>query len=118
MEELHPPKGDRECDHGEVPELVDPGCEGSLISRGNRLASTPELFLSHAQDSQQRTNMTVFQSSDAGEHWTAIHNVRHGPSAYSSLVSLSQSYVGLLWEAWDSGESDYNSIYFVALPAQ
>lgn len=24
MEELHPPKGDRECDHGEVPELVDP----------------------------------------------------------------------------------------------
>jgi sialidase-1 len=95
--------------------MVDPGCEGSIVSAGGN-DTTNELFLSHAQNPSDRVNMTVFRSQDSGEHWSVLHNVWQGPSAYSSLVVLSEEAIGLLWEAWKSSEGGYSSIYYVQLP--
>ena len=43
--------------------------------------------------------MTIFTSKTAGKSWEVWQNIDPGPSAYSALVALSESSVGLVYES-------------------
>ena len=77
--------------------LIEPVCQASLLRHGNAL-----LFSNPA--STQREMMTIRASYDEGESWSAEKLIYAGSSAYSSLVSLPNGKVGLLYERNDYGE--------------
>ena len=77
--------------------LIEPVCQASLLRHGNLL-----LFSNPA--STQREMMTIRTSTDDGASWTTEHLVYAGSSAYSSLVSLHDDQIGLLYERNDYGE--------------
>jgi sialidase-1 len=72
--------------------LIEPVCEGSLISGGGKRL----LFSNPA--STARRNMTVRESEDGGRTWTKSKVIHEGPAAYSSLVILKDKTIGLLYE--------------------
>lgn len=80
-------------------------CEGSTVNlpRGGLVFSTPF-------STQGRENMTVFKSEDSGLSWQLVRQVDPGASAYSSLVALNSTHVGLVYEA-----GGYASLRFVVV---
>ena len=82
------------------PELIDPGCNGSII----RLSSTAEghnknrLLFSNAKMKKGRQNMTVRVSYDEGISWTEGKCIYPGSSAYSSMSVLENGQIGLIFE--------------------
>ena len=96
------------------PSLRDPECEGSLVA-----APSGQLYLSNADSSESRANVTVHVSRDGAASWQALHTPWSGPSAYSSLAVLRAGThdrsVGLLWEAWPHGAPSYSAIHFTTL---
>jgi len=81
--------------------FIDPVCQGSILSGSVNGAHT--LFFSNAA-STARENMTLKMSADDGASWTKTFQVHAGPSGYSDIVLLSDTQIGVLWEA---GISDY-----------
>ena len=72
------------------------GCEGSTLYH----SSTRHLFYSGlAVNGTVRTNLTLYASEDEGENWSFIKTIYPGPSAYSSLATLNDQSVGILFEA-------------------
>lgn len=55
------------------------------------------MALSSAFNASSRTNMTIHVSHD-GLHWCVAATVYEGPSAYSAMVALNSTAVGLLYE--------------------
>ena len=82
------------------PELIDPGCNGSII----RYTSTIDgyqlsrLLFSNAKMKKGRENMTVRISYDEGLTWTEGKTIYPGGSAYSSLTVLENGDIGLFFE--------------------
>ena len=82
------------------PELIDPGCNGSII----RYTSVKEgsdknrLLFSNAKQKKGRTNLTVRISYDEGESWSEGKCIYPGGSAYSSLTILDNGDIGLVFE--------------------
>jgi sialidase-1 len=88
-------------------ELIDPVCQGSILNAN--ISGTNMLFFSNAASSS-RINMTVKQSIDDGASWTKQYVVNYGPSAYSDIVLLSETQIGILYE---NGEANpYEKISF------
>jgi sialidase-1 len=85
--------------------LIEPVCQGSLVSAGKRL-----LFSNPAATT--RTHMTVRVSDDGGRTWTASRTVWEGPSAYSSLAAIKGGKVGLLYERGEA--NPYERIVFTS----
>ena len=86
-------------------ELIDPGCQGSLINQFG------VLHTSNANTTSGRTHVTVKTSTDQGGSWDAGVLAWAGPSGYSQLVSLGdRKTVGLLFEA--GAKSTYETISF------
>lgn len=83
-----------------VPQLVDPGCNASII----RYTSVEDgykknrLLFSNAKSEKGRVNMTVRVSYDEGKTWTEGKTVYEGPSAYSSLTVMENGDIGLFFE--------------------
>lgn len=75
--------------------LVEPVCQGSLTS-GNANGSFGVFFSNPA--STTRVNMTIKWSADNGSTWGKYYRVHAGPSAYSDLVMLSGTHIGILYE--------------------
>jgi sialidase-1 len=83
-----------------VPELIDPGCNASIIRytaiedgyQRNRL------LFSNAQSEKGRVNMSVRVSYDEGKTWTDGKTIYEGPSAYSDLTVLKNGDIGLFFE--------------------
>jgi len=83
-----------------APELVDPGCNASIIHytaiedgyKKNRL------LFSNANSAEGRTNLTVRVSYDEGKTWTEGKTIYEGPSAYSSLTVLENGDIGVFFE--------------------
>ena len=77
--------------------LIQPlgGCEGSTIYHQN----TRQLFYSGIDDTLVRRNLSLHISNDNGENWRFIKTIWAGPSAYSSLTTLNDQSVGILYEA-------------------
>ena len=93
------------------PELIDPGCNGSII----RYTSTTDgyqlsrLLFSNAKMKKGRENMTVRISYDEGLTWTEGKTIYPGSSAYSSLTVLENGDIGLFFE-----KDDYTENVFVS----
>src|SRR5690606_16470576 len=88
----------------DIPELVEPVCQASLI-RYRRPGSKGEgamLFLNPASTTK-RHNLTLRASFDEGKTWPVIRTVFPGPSAYSSMAVLSDGQILCLYEAGKNG---------------
>jgi sialidase-1 len=89
-------------------ELIDPGCQGSLINQMG------VLHTSNANTTSGRTHVTVKSSLTQGATWSQGTLVWQGPSGYSQLVSLGDSKtVGILLEA--GRKSTYETISFAVV---
>ena len=86
------------------PELVEPVCQAALIAYGDG-----QLAFSNPA-STKRDHMTLKLSSDQGRSWSKRTRIYDGSSAYSSLVDLMESRLGLLYE-----KDGYSKIVFVSL---
>jgi sialidase-1 len=81
-------------------ELIDPGCNGSII----RYTSVREghdknrLLFANAKSKKHRVNLTVRISYDEGQSWTEGKTIYPGGSAYSSLTVLENGQIGLFFE--------------------
>jgi sialidase-1 len=71
--------------------LIEPVCQASMIAVGKLL-----LFSNPAATT--RTRMTLRLSEDGGRSWKASRVLWEGPSAYSSLATLSGGSAGILYE--------------------
>jgi hypothetical protein len=87
-------------------------CEGSTISAGP--TATPMLLFSTPYHRSERANMTVFSSGNAGLTWDVLEHIDAGPSAYSALVALNDTHVGLIYE---SGSYEFLTFRTVELQA-
>ena len=87
-------------------------CEGSTIAAGPKGGT---LVFSTPFHDTKRANMTVFTSKTAGKSWDVWQNIDPGPSAYSALVALSGSSVGLVYESKGYGAITFRTL---ALPAR
>ncbi|MBX2820898.1 MAG: glycoside hydrolase, partial [Rhodothermaceae bacterium] len=77
--------------------LIEPVCQASLLKHGEAL-----LFSNPA--STNREKMTIRVSYDNGVSWPVEQEIYNGSAAYSSLVSLPEDQVGLLYERNEYGE--------------
>jgi sialidase-1 len=90
--------------------LVEPPCQASLICFTGKERNSRNRLLFSNPAAEKRVNMTVRVSYDAGKTWAVSKRLNEGPSAYSSLVPLSDSTIGCLYER---GEKDlYENITF------
>lgn len=95
----------------EEPELIDPGCNASIIRytaiedgfKKNRL------LFSNAKMEKGRMNMTVRISYDEGETWTEGKTIYSGSSAYSSMTVLKNGDIGLFFEQDEYTKNPYVS---------
>ncbi|RXJ49954.1 sialidase family protein [Gelidibacter gilvus] len=84
----------------EAPELIDPGCNASII----RYTDTKDgydknrLLFSNAKSEKGRVNMTVRVSYDEGKTWTEGKTIYEGSSAYSDMTILANGDIGLFFE--------------------
>jgi sialidase-1 len=78
----------------EAPALVEPVCQASLI----RHDAANLLLFSNPAHPKQRVNLTVRASADNAQTWREVAVLHAGPSAYSSLVELSATEAGCLYE--------------------
>ncbi len=82
------------------PELIDPGCNGSII----RYTSTRDghgknrLLFSNAKMKKGRQNLTVRISYDEGQSWSEGKTIYPGSAAYSSMTVLENGQIGLIFE--------------------
>ncbi|QNI36829.1 sialidase family protein [Edaphobacter albus] len=90
-------------------ELIDPACEGSMLSY--RYGKRQVLLFSNASDQTQRINLTISASFDNGKTWPKRTVIEEGPAAYSDIVALKGKQLGVLWERGNDG-----GIFFTAQP--
>lgn len=83
--------------------LVDPVCQGSMVSGPLSDGKWAVFFSNPSSDS--RENMTVKLSLDDGVTWSKSYSVFTGKAGYSDLVYISDAYLGLLYEC---GSGAYN----------
>lgn len=89
------------------PALIDPGCNAG-ITRYRQGGKDMLIFTNAA--STRRENLTVRLSYDGGQSWAAARVIDAGPAAYSTVISLQDGSVGVLYER---GEADpYERITF------
>lgn len=67
-----------------VRDLVDPACEGSIVSHGD----TGTLWYSLDSSANQRANLTLMVSIDQGGSWSVSQPLVDGPSGYSQMAVL------------------------------
>jgi sialidase-1 len=80
--------------------LADPGCNASIINYASisKDAADRRLLFSNANHGSKRENMTVKISYDEGKTWSEGKTIYAGSAAYSSMTTLSNGDIGLLFE--------------------
>lgn len=91
-------------------QLPEPVCQASMIRLWNTKGKTVLAF-SNPASQQKRENMTVRWSYDLGMTWSESKLIHAGPSAYSNLIELANSRMGLLFEG--GHKSAYEGIAWV-----
>ena len=81
-----------------LPELIEPVCQGSTLNLQREGQNSATLLFSNPASTEKREKMTVKISRDNGQTWRESLPVYDGPAAYSDLVQLTNSRVGLLFE--------------------
>ena len=83
----------------DVPELIEPNCQGSLLRHTDPLDGLKSRILfSNPASKQARRNGTIRMSIDEGRTWPVARTLWPGGYAYSSLASLPDGSVGCLFE--------------------
>lgn len=88
--------------------LIEPICQGSLL--GNNKKGDKMLIFSNPASKDSRSNMTLRISEDNGKTWSQKVVIHAGPSAYSDIVWINDSKLGVLFEGGD--KSPYEGISF------
>jgi sialidase-1 len=94
------------------PGLTIPKVQGSVLQTSRR----DLLLFSGPSDPSSRKALAIRASSDGGRTWRQTLQVSPAPAAYSDLVQLTGSTVGLLYETGVSGT--YETITFRQLPVR
>lgn len=81
-------------------------CDASLLA----VNST---FYYSRPNSLERKNLTISMTKDYGREWAAIAPVWPQAAAYSCLSRVNISYIGVLYEAGDTGP--YEAVHFSAV---
>ena len=81
------------------PTLIEPVCQASLLRSPEGSDSLKNILLFSNPASTERVRMTVRLSYDEGDTWPIARLVHEGPSAYSSLTTLADGTIGLLYES-------------------
>ena len=97
--------------------LIDPACQGSILSLGNQGGSELLAFC-NAADTLHRNNLTLRISADGGKSWTRDFLIygkeeqakKADYAAYSDLVLTADRKVGVLYE-----KDNYSKIVFVTV---
>lgn len=92
-------------DSFDKPELVDPGCNASMITVGTCFSKN--LLFSNLDDTKDRKNLVIRRSLDFGKTWSKPFTVYEGSAAYSSMTSINKKNIGILFE-----KDDYKEIVF------
>ncbi|TMU54480.1 alpha/beta fold hydrolase [Flagellimonas algicola] len=87
--------------------LVDPGCNASIIRYSSKKDGDDKnrLLFAHANDKDERKNLTVHISYDEGKSWSNGKTIYAGSSAYSSMTVLDNGDIGLFFEKDEYQES-------------
>lgn len=82
--------------------LVDPANNGAIIRYSEDApagsAAARRLVFSNTADSTRRANLVLRFSCDSGESWPTSVVVDSGPAAYSTIVTLPDGNIGVLYE--------------------
>jgi sialidase-1 len=90
----------------DAPALIEPVCQASLL----RDDAAKLLLFSNPANPKARVNLTVRASTDNAKTWRDVAVLHAGPAAYSSLVALSATEAGCLYERGD--KKPYEKITF------
>ncbi|WP_431125939.1 alpha/beta fold hydrolase [Flagellimonas flava] len=87
--------------------LVDPGCNASIVRYSSKKDGDDKnrLLFAHANDKDERKNLTVHISYDEGKSWSKGKTIYAGGSAYSSMTVLDNGDIGLFFEKDDYSEN-------------
>lgn len=89
----------------QVPELVEPVCQASILRVGN------DIYYSGPHDPKRRANGVLFVSRDDGASWKEVRTLVPGGFAYSCLIALPGDELGCLYET-----DGYKTISFLRTP--
>ena len=96
-----------------IKSLPDPTCQAAILST----VIDGETVLIHSNcATNSRTNLTVKASRDGGKTWTTGHQIHAGPAAYSDIVMVSDTHLGVFYE--NGASSSYEKISFVTIPVR
>ncbi len=96
------------------PELVEPGCQASLLRYDWPQAQEPGRILFSNPASPRRRDLTVRISRDDGKTWPVSRTLHEGPAAYSCLAVLPDKTIGCLYECGRTNA--YEKISFARFP--
>ncbi|GAB3451093.1 hypothetical protein GCM10027436_48460 [Actinophytocola sediminis] len=95
--------------YAQQPGLSIPKVQGTVL----QTVRPHTLLFSGPANPTARRSLTIRASADGGATWRTAHVVSDAPAAYSDLVQLSGSKIGLLYETGVSGS--YETITFTQL---
>jgi len=81
------------------PVLIEPICQGSLLTYSFEGLKKGRLLFLNPADENSRRNMTLRMSMDEGKTWSRLKVLHAGPSAYSDLTKLASGEIGCLYES-------------------
>jgi sialidase-1 len=84
-----------------VEDLLDPQCQGSLLSVAPKSGRSYWLFCNAA--GTKRSSLTLRLSYDSGGRWPLAHSIFAGPAAYSDLAVSKDGMVLCLFECGERG---------------
>ncbi|XP_077988182.1 sialidase-1-like [Glandiceps talaboti] len=84
--------------------LIDPVCDGSVLIHDGIM------FFSNPANSKKRENMTLRWSLNYGASWEGALTIFSGGSEYSTLTSIDDNHIGLIYE-----KNGYKDISFVRI---
>ena len=84
------------------PVLVDPVCQGSVLTVPGHAANPMGRLLFLNPGGPGRSNLTLRASDDGGNTWSESRVVVPGPAAYSDLCLLPGGRLGLFYECGES----------------
>lgn len=93
--------------------LIEPVCQGSIVGYSAKGKPTDKILFCNPASTKARKSLTLRVSYDAGRSWPKSLLVEDGKAAYSDVVVLKNSNVGVLFETGE--KSPYERIDFVAI---
>lgn len=89
-----------------VPELTSPVCQSSIIYS----PESDDLYHLGPASTEKRENLTLWRSTDRGRSWKALDIVESSFAAYSDIIQLSNTELGILYESEDYHKIIYKRI--------